>query len=263
MPDTMQTVAEARETALARSVLYGFLSRALGHPSGLSVAALHEIYAPALAGLRCAAAPVNAAVRAARAALPRDVAATQATYVRLFTHVVSPDCPTFETAFGRRDVFQQAQTLADIAGFYRAHGTAWGGSERERPDHISVELEFMALLARKEVLARERNLEDAAEECARSQAHFLRDHLGCWAPGLGRRITRLAAADPFYAAAGRLLTAWVEADMAERAIQPAQVLDEPGPLAAEGEWSCETEDFCDSARGVSGAPALIRPDEIR
>src|SRR3989304_5935155 len=61
-------------------------------------------------------------------------------------------CPPYETEYGRRHGVGQAQGLADIAAFYNAFGltTSAGG---ERVDHVSAELEFLAVLAPKEALA--------------------------------------------------------------------------------------------------------------
>jgi TorA maturation chaperone TorD len=70
--------------------------------------------------------------------------------------------------------------LADIAGFYRAFGVEITPGT-ERPDHIAVELEFMHLLAVKEVVAAGR--EDGGEHariCRDARATFFRDHLGRW-----------------------------------------------------------------------------------
>ena len=66
--------------------------------------------------------------------------------------------------------------LADIAGFYRAFGVEVT-PETERVDHISVELEFMHLLALKEALAEaQENLEGVAI-CRDAARSFLREHL--------------------------------------------------------------------------------------
>ena len=86
----------------------------------------------------------------------------------------------YETEFGLPHEFRQSQELADIAGFYQAFGFRVGGQQRERPDHLATEMEFMYLLALKEAYALENGLVEQAEVCQQAQRSFLRDHLGRW-----------------------------------------------------------------------------------
>lgn len=86
----------------------------------------------------------------------------------------------YETEYGLPHEFRQAQELADISGFYRAFGFVLGGTIRERPDHLAVELEFMHLLAMKEAHAILNGLPEHAELCVDAQAKFLGAHLGTW-----------------------------------------------------------------------------------
>lgn len=76
------------------------------------------------------------------------------------------------------------QLIADVAGFYRAFGFEARG---ERPDHLSAQLEFLALVCVQEAGARLAGLEEQAEVCARARQAFLQDHLA-WLPSLAERI---------------------------------------------------------------------------
>ncbi len=68
----------------------------------------------------------------------------------VFGLVVSQDCPPFETEYlPSRDAFQRAQELADIAGFYQAFGLQPAPRRGLRPDHVALELEFVAFLLEK------------------------------------------------------------------------------------------------------------------
>ncbi len=98
---------------------------------------------------------------------------------RLFG-ALSLDCPPYETCYGASHVFQQAQALADISGFYRAFGLEPSETGHERADHISAELEFMAFLALKEAHALGQGLGEQARICREAQKKFLEDHLGRW-----------------------------------------------------------------------------------
>jgi nitrate reductase assembly molybdenum cofactor insertion protein NarJ len=86
----------------------------------------------------------------------------------------------YETEFGLPHEFRQVQELADITGFYQAFGFTMGGNVRERPDHISVEIEFMYLLALKEAYATVNGTKEQLEICIDAQKAFLKEHLGRW-----------------------------------------------------------------------------------
>jgi TorA maturation chaperone TorD len=136
--------------------------------------------------------------------------------------------------------------MADVAGFYRAHGLKEGAPIRERPDHIGVELEFMSIVARKEADAIERG--DAAQVavCRETGDAFLRDHLGCWGIAFGRRVEQLASA-PYLRATGDLLATWLEVDMAARSIEPLERVGGPIPAAFEPTSGDDIDDACASS----------------
>ena len=76
----------------------------------------------------------------------------QAEHRRVFSNVITLDCPPYETLFGNDHVFAQSQVMGDIAGFYRAFGVELSKDIHERLDHLSVEFEFMHFLAYKGIL---------------------------------------------------------------------------------------------------------------
>ena len=96
-----------------------------------------------------------------------------------------------------KHIFQQTNTLADIAGFYRAFGLEVSEEQGERLDHIGTELEFMGFLAFKERYAGENHGEEKALICEDAQRKFLKEHLGKWAP-LFLRLLRKKTARGFY-----------------------------------------------------------------
>jgi TorA maturation chaperone TorD len=134
----------------------------------------------------------------------------------------------YETDYGPRDVWRQSNELADIAGFYRGFGFDPIG---ERPDHAAVELEFLHVLAYKEVWATVHHDEANVDVCRRAAAAFERDHALRWLPALAARSGALAADGP-YAAAARLLTAFCVAE-SERLGVPLPE-DVPDPIVAGG-----------------------------
>lgn len=99
-------------------------------------------------------------------------------------------CPLGETAHtaeSPQEAWLTGYRLADTAGFYRAFGVEVEPGT-ERPDHLSVELEFMHLLAIKEALAEERGESERAALCREAAVSFLREHLGRWAGKVRDRL---------------------------------------------------------------------------
>lgn len=230
--DTGDEVVEAA----GRAAVYSLLAAGFGVPGEERMFQLKSRLLPAVAVIGLPA-PLDGLVATLPATLPREIERFRDDHMALFPPIASRDAPGYETAYRGDDIFQQADLLADIAGFYKAHGLRAGGSERERPDHITVELEFMAVLAKKTVHAlRGESFEDA-EICHDMSALFLRDHLGCWAPGFGRRVAAMTAS-PWYRNLGELLAAWVELAMSSEAVNPVEVVDDPLPFEPPDDGAC-------------------------
>ena len=151
------TTIEDRENAIARSAAYGLIAhgfrypdvawfRALSDPSRWRVwpdsfrkndVGIHR----ALIAVRLLIAEWNA--EAAAAQLQSDFSSS-------FGHSVRGACPPYELEYGLGEIVQRASDLADVSGFYSAFGMELGGAVNERPDHVGVEAEFMAVLCSKE-----------------------------------------------------------------------------------------------------------------
>jgi TorA maturation chaperone TorD len=226
MPEVTCSPQEAHE--LACELLYRFLAMTLADPRWPAShgplgeverraleAAARELFTPHLpsAATGVTLAPTSATPEEAEALQLVDAAAEgigQADdYYRVFGLVTCHDCPPYETEYQPvTDAFFRAQEMADIAGFYRAFGLAVRRELGERPDHIALELEFMASLLAKQRLARaQTDPAQAAERaavCADAQKAFFRDHLGWWAGGFAQLVQHKAQHGPL-AAVGRLL----------------------------------------------------------
>ncbi len=217
----------AEERALARAALYRLLSAAFSYP-GESLASAFEV-AEVAAGVLGLDEPVGEVVAAFA-----EGGDFEAAYQRAFTLSYSEDCPMYETAFSSKHLFQQTRHLADLAGFYAAFGVA---ARDNRPDHIAMELEYCYLLCVKEAAARLDGEGERVVVCRSAQRAFLRDHLARWAPLFAGRAEVAAAGTP-YAAAARLLAAFVKAEerflrvgeVARYRDEPAAPLDEPGEM---------------------------------
>ena len=176
------------ERALARSALYQLLSQALSYPSPEMVEALQQTDLPqaqqAAPHLPAQVAPLLAAL--GECLRDTDAAQLQAEHRRVFSHIMSADCPPCETLYTAHHVFQQTQALSDIGGFLRAFGLEM--ADKERLDHISVELEFMHFLTYKEAYALTRHGPAKARLCREAQRKFMQEHLGRWAHRFAERL---------------------------------------------------------------------------
>jgi len=111
---------------------------------------------------------------------------------RVFSNVITLDCPPYETLFGNDHVFGQAHVMGDISGFYKAFGLELSRDIHERMDHLSVELEFMHFMAYKESYARCHDGEQKTQIVVDAQKKFLKNHIGRWVPMFCRMLTKKA-----------------------------------------------------------------------
>jgi putative dimethyl sulfoxide reductase chaperone len=162
--------------------VYRFLAYAFLHPQHIWLEDLVDVN-QALADLDLPPVSIPAA--------GWDLPGLQAEHRRIFG-LTGSLC--YETEFGLPHEFRQSQELADISGFYRAFGFKLGGSVRERPDHLSVEFEFMCLASVKLAQAAREMDEAGMDACLVGQRKFLSDHLGSWI-GLFAEAVNLCSPD--------------------------------------------------------------------
>lgn len=120
-------------------------------------------------------------------------------YLDAVGHAARGSCPINEIEYGdlRADPLFQPHRLADLGAFYRAFGLELGADADERQDHLSVELEFMAVLTAQQAQAvgnpgRDEGLKVGLD----AQRMFLREHLGRWVPTFSRRLHRAVGDGP-------------------------------------------------------------------
>ncbi|MCP4203760.1 MAG: molecular chaperone TorD family protein, partial [bacterium] len=155
---------------MARGHLYTFLASTLADPSGepfdVAVDPKRQAVATAAADLLRSEAPeqmelapierlpgeLDLRAMVQELQVPRQALVTE--HQNVFGLLLGKTAPPNETEYCHsRDSFYRAGELADIAGFYRAFGLERDAVRRERADHLSLELEFMAHLIAKEILA--------------------------------------------------------------------------------------------------------------
>lgn len=228
--------AQVQDT-LARSALYRFLSVALLPPG--------EAFMAVAADEAVGATVRRAAQQLGRAEVPRAVGAAceslrttsgpvlEEAYHRIFGHNIGKDCPLNETQYGPSHVFQQAQQLADIAGFYQAFGLEVAETVGERVDHISIELEFMHVLTFREAYARVHHGPDEVGLLRDAQRGFLQDHLSLWVPAFARLVGRRDGG--FYGHIADLCAVLIGSDAAAFGLSPAEEMEFAPPASVDPE----------------------------
>jgi TorA maturation chaperone TorD len=244
---------------LARECLYRFLAAVAGGPDSsgwcqaldattqeLALAAAERLGSgtahESMLHARDKADPVESEVTRLVDGLHAPTDALRAEYDRVFGLVVPKECPPYETEYyPTQETFARSQQLADIAGFYRAFGIEPALSSPERPDHLALELEFMAflLLKKRQALATAGVDPEAAEQadiCDRAQRDFFCDHLAWWVPTFAAGLRRKAGGGYHDALAGAL-AAWIPDECRRLGIDAVLRPGRPEPIEEPEEQS--------------------------
>ena len=178
---------------------------------------------------------------------------------RIYGLVLSKECPPYESEYSTQTFsVSLSHRMADVAGFYRAFGVEPSDDRRERPDHVALELEFMAWLIAKETRALEAGgaeAEEHAEICLDAQRKFFTEHLAWWLPAFAMALRRKAgdtsepprAAKNFHVALGSLLAAFTAVERAVLDVEPPQDLAPRNPLPMEPTEQNESCNGCEMA----------------
>ncbi len=226
MTQTSVRAEQVVHRELARSLAYRVLSQCFTYPTEEAVAELRNVDLPqVLEEAAYLPGQLLSLLRTLEDQLGAiDAVSLQTEHRRVFSHIMSADCPPCETAYTTSQVVQEVQELADISGFFSAFGVEL--EEKERPDHISVELEFMHLLTYKEAHALIHHGPGKARLCRVAQRKFMHDHLGRWAGVFAERL-RAKAGDGFFGAVASLTDSFITADVALLKARPEIALNDP------------------------------------
>jgi len=133
-----------------------------------------------------------------------------AEYVRLFdvgSVRGKPPCPLYGGEYALRP---RLDVMEELVRFYGFFDLALSEQDRELPDHLSVELEFLHYLAFRESDALDRGVDPSSYQ--RAQADFIERHAGQWLPiMLGKLETQTPL--PFFAGLVSLTTDLLRADL--------------------------------------------------
>ncbi|MGQ0810485.1 MAG: TorD/DmsD family molecular chaperone [Nitrospiraceae bacterium] len=143
----------------------------------------------------------------------------QGEHRRVFSNVITLDCPPYETLFGNDHVFAQSHVMGDIAGFYKAFGVELSRDIHERLDHLSVEFEFMHFLAYKESYSRCHDGADKTQIVIDAQKKFMKNHIGRWVPLFSRMLAKKADSGLFKLIAD-ISAEWMDFDAAFLDVTP-------------------------------------------
>jgi DMSO reductase family type II enzyme chaperone len=210
---------------LARATVYRTLALLFGHPRqwtqpGCSIEErLNELQraADTLREVHPIAEEVGAVHRAVEQTRLQGAAETEEAFNDVFLPGAPRYRPPYETEYLGDEVFAKTRELADIAGFYRAFELRVSSTSAERLDHLSVELEFVAMLLAKEAFAVANGWREKADIARSAAGKFLRDHLAAWVPAFARSLDDQAIF-PLYRAAARLVRAFLAKECAELGI---------------------------------------------
>jgi DMSO reductase family type II enzyme chaperone len=103
-------------------------------------------------------------------------------------------CPLYESAY-REEETSSRDITEELLRFYDHFNVKLSDKEKDYPDHLAVELEFMGFLAKKEADAVEQGRDPAAYR--RAQLDFLERHLDRWVHRLAERVQERVR-EPFY-----------------------------------------------------------------
>ena len=110
-------------------------------------------------------------------------------------------CPLYESAY-REEETSSRDITEELLRFYDHFQVKLSDKEKDYPDHLVVELEFMAFLAKKEADAVEQGKDPAPYR--RAQLDFLDRQLDKWVHRLNERLQERVK-EPFYQGASSLL----------------------------------------------------------
>jgi TorA maturation chaperone TorD len=260
-----EALPEEAYLALSRSILYEALAIGFRRPTEQSLVRLAgagSCAALADAAAECGGAALVDRVADLAAAAGEDPATLAVRHRRLFGHTARGKVTPYETEYGDKDMFQQPQELADLAGFLHAFGLEIRADQHERVDHVSCECEFLSFLARKEAYALEVGDVAMSEETIKAGRLFLRDHLARFTPAFARALDR-EDRGALYGALGALLLALVDRECSRLGVSlgPASLelrieTDDKLPMACGEAGDCLLADKCNAAIGRA------HPDEI-
>ena len=186
-------------TGTLQSELYGALAEVFSDPPDWLALSGSEwpLYSIAT-GLAICSINARQALEKMKGISPEPIAVRQERYNALFSGPGRPRFWLYESLYRSGKLFG-SETM-DVEGIYRTAGLEIEGAEL--PDHVSVELAFLAYVAYQQVVSDQQT--GTWEEIERN---FIKAHAGRWLPALGHNLAD--SGDEVYAPIGQLLADWL------------------------------------------------------
>ena len=137
----------------------------------------------------------------------------QSDYTRLFIGPGRVLTPPWESVYFSEERLTFQESTLQVREWYRRFGLQSDKLYQEPDDHIGLELEFVAHLAKQALLALEQNDQATFDAAIDAQKKFMSEHLGRWALGWCAQVEAQAQTD-FYRGIA-LLTHGVLAEAAQ------------------------------------------------
>jgi DMSO reductase family type II enzyme chaperone len=210
--------------AAARSALYALFAEAFGYPRGELLEAIRtgELARRLQEWIEKLTPPLRGSINwQALADAGGTEEALPAEYTRLFDPGVSaPPCPLY----GGMHIEPQMATMEEVLRFYHHFGLTPTGRNRDTPDHLTAELEFLHVLAYGEADLTARDEDPSSYRLGRRD--FIARHPGRWVPLLRAKLERQQPM-AFYSELAQLLERCLNADLAELEARCGSAAREP------------------------------------
>ncbi len=203
MTDEKRTVGENERIAIARAVIYRFLSRCFSHPDRelielFSSARLEEFLQAwcylGLEGLEHVARVAN--WLKARPNQEAVLVELEKEYTRLFiTAYPKTIAPPYSSVYLDKERLVWGESTAEAARLYEAAGLGISENFHDIPDHIAAEFEFVSYLISEQLRDRDNSTRITALD--QIQKDFLSSHLLRWSPEFLSRVAEFSQI-PFY-----------------------------------------------------------------
>lgn len=202
--------------ANGRAQVYTLLSLGFRSPADELVAGLRNgaFRRELQRALRAAGAPLPVHdIRTLAGSRDRPPSSTLARALRLehtslFVGPHALPAPPYESVFREPTWGVMGETTLEVRHAYETMGFALQPEAGELPDHVAVELEFLACLAEEEAMAWSAADELTALHWLEEEHTFLERHLGQWLPTLTDRVIA-ATTSPFYRSLARIARVFV------------------------------------------------------
>ena len=222
--ETPGAAAAQADGLAARQYAYLLFQRLFGaEPSGELFSAIDVAVARDAFDIACGAADGEPSFRellgvleSAAGADAGGLDAWKAEYTRLFVGPAALPAPPWESVYTSHGRLVMQPSTLEVRSAYHKCGFEPALCRRVPDDHVALELDFMAALAKEALEARQRADAKGARDALAASAQFLQEHLGVWVQEFADALRGKGRA-PRYAPVACALAAFVASDAARLA----------------------------------------------